>query len=36
MQESIKAKRHDLDIGNAAQYIFDRYGTGAGRVQDNQ
>ncbi len=30
-----KAGRHNLDIGNIIQYIFDWYGIGAGRLQDN-
>ncbi len=29
-------KVHDLDIRNITQYIFDWYGIGAGRLQDNQ
>lgn len=30
--KSTKAERHDLDIGNITQYIFDWYGLGAGRL----
>lgn len=36
MQKSAEAKRHDLDIRNIAQYIFDWYGVGAGGLQDYQ
>ena len=35
MQESTKAKWNNMDIRNITQYIFDWYGIGAGRLQDN-
>ena len=36
MKESTKAEWHNMDIRNITQYLFDWYGIGAGRLQDNK